>query len=535
MARRMVDVELVGDEPPRGEPDPVTEWLRRVAATGARAAQRVGAVVGPRAARAWRRPTVRWVALGLAAAVVVVPVADASRERTRLAALAQVPGLLAPLHPGLRVLYTLPGSDYGGTALQDGFLVGRTVVDALSLFGENSTLVALDAATGARRWSTTLGDRDAWGDAIPRCAAAGGVVACEVTGGPGRASGPTVTTTWAVDPADGRLLRGVTYGDHVLAATVGDLMVVAQQVAGPDRAPASGAWSVTWRVTGQDPATGATRWTWTGPAVRVAAEDEPTDPFHDPTDYGADLYPVAGPLRATDTALRVGDDTWLFGAGGTVRVHLHRAGGWALTETRGGSVVRQPLDLGAVRARPPWELLLDDGTWRPLAGTPLPAVVDDGSVPDAVLLTSTSGTGTTLTAVDRHTGATLWQAPIGPPVVGPRFTLSGVVLDGRVYTGLQDLRAFDAATGRPLWTVAGAGGWLSTDGTLAVVLTTSAQGFPLGVRTYALADGRARWTADVRALLATQGKDVNLSTITFGLPVRHIGAVRADGLVAVLG
>lgn len=534
VARRMVDVELVEDEPPRGEPDPLTAWLRRAASAGARAARRVGAFVVPRAARAWRRPAVRWVALGAVAALVVVPVADASRERTRLAALAQVPGVLAPLHPGLKVLYTLPATDYGGTALQDGFLVGGTVVGDLSLFGENSTLVALDAATGSRRWSTTLGDRDAWGDALPRCAAAGAVVACEVTGGPGKAGGPTVTATWAIDPADGRLLRGATYGDHVLATTVGDLMVVAEQVAGPDRAPASGPWAVTWRVTGQDPATGAARWTWTGPALAVAAEDEPTDPFHDPTDYGADLYPVAGAGPATDTALRVGDHTWLFGADGTVRLHVQRPGGWALTETRGGSVLRQPLDLGQVRAAPPWELLLDDGTWRPLTGMPLPAVADDGSVPDVVLVTTTSDAGTTLTAVDRRTGATRWQARLGPSVVGPRFTLSGVVLAGRIYTGLQDLRAFDAATGRPLWTVPGAGGWLSTDGTVAVVLTTGAQG-PVGVRAYALADGRARWSADVRALVAAQGKDLNLTAITFDLPVPHIGAVRADGLVAILG
>ncbi len=531
----MVDVELVGDEPPRGEPDPVAAWLRRTAAAVGRVARRAAAIVVRRAGRAWRRPAVRWVALGLVAALVVVPVADTSRERTRLAALAQVPGVLAPLHSGLRVLYSLPGTDYGGTALQGGFLVRGTVVGALSLFGENSTLIALDAATGARRWSTTLGDRDAWGDAEPRCAPAGAVVACQVTGGPGRAGGPTVTMTWALDPADGHLVHGATYGDHVLAAATGDLVVVAQQVTGPDRAPASGPWTVTWRVTGQDPATGAARWTWTGPAVVVTAEDEPTNPFHDPADYGADLWQVAAPGRATDAALRLGDDTWLFGADGAVRLHLRRPGGWSLTETRGGSVLRRPLDLGAALATPPWELLLDDGTWRPLEGAPLPASVDDGSAPDVVLVTSTTEAGTTLAAVDRRTGATRWQVALGPSLVGPRFTLSGLVLGGRVYTGLQDLRAWDAATGRSLWTVTGAGGWLSTDGSVAVVLTTSPQGFPVGVRAYALADGRPRWSSDIRALLATQGRAANLSTITFDLPVRHIGAVRADGLVAVLG
>jgi outer membrane protein assembly factor BamB len=532
----MVDVELVDDEPPPGEPDPVTAFVRRTTAAGVRAARRAADVVGPPARRAWRRPAVRWLTLGVVAALVAVPVADASRERTRLAELAQIPGVLRPLHPGLRVLYTLPATDDDGTALQDGFLMGGTVVGSLTVFGENSAIVALDAATGSHRWSTPLGDRDAWGDAAPRCAPAGALVACQVTGGPGRAGGPTVTATWVLDPADGHLVRAARYGDHVLATAAGGLMVVARQVAGPDRAPASGPWTVAWQVSGEDPGTGAARWTWTSPPLPVSPEDEPYDPFHDPADYGSQLWQVSTPLgTGDDTALRVGDDTWVLGRDGAARIHLARPGGWSVEETRAGTFLRRPLDQGAVQESHPWELLLDDGTWRSLEGDPLPASVDDGTAPDLVLVTSTSDSGSTLTAVDRHTGVTRWHVPVGPTAAGPRLTLSALVLAGRVYTGLQDLRAFDAATGGSLWTVAGAGGWLSTDGTVVVVLTTSPQGFPLGVRAYSLADGHAGWSSDIRALLATEGRLPNLSLITFGMPVRRIGAVRADGVLAVLG
>jgi outer membrane protein assembly factor BamB len=526
----MVDVELVDDEPPRGEPDPVTEWLRRIAGAAVLLARRAATFVGHLVVRAWRRPALRWVTLGVVAAVVVVPVVDASRERTRLAALAQVPGVLQPLHAGLRVLYSMAGNDKDAAALRDGFLLGDGVVGSLSVFGENTEVVGLDAATGSRRWSTPLGDRDAWGDAVPWCTPAGGVVACQVTGGPGRAGGATVAATWALDPADGHLLRTHAYGDHVRAVVAGGLMVVAAQVAGADRAPATGPWTVTWRVTGEDPATGSARWTWTSPPLAVSAEDDPFDPFHDPADYGSRLW-----ATTDDAVLRIGDDTWLLGPDGTLRLHVARPGGWSVAETRGGSFVRQPMERGAVQLSRPRELLVDDGSWRPLDGIPLPTTVDDGSAPDLILMTTTSSAGTALTAVDRHTGSTRWQASLGAAVTGPLRSLSGMVLEGRVLTGLEDLRGLDAATGSPLWTVAGAGGWLSTDGSVVVVATSDAQGFPLGVAAYSPGDGRARWSTDVRALLAAQGRPLNLSLITFDMPVRHIGAVRADGTLAVLG
>jgi len=526
----MVDVELVEDQPPQ-EPDPVGEWLRRTTAAWVRGARRAAAFV---VARVWRRPAVRWITIGVVATLVAVPVVNASRERARLAALAQVPGVLQPLHPGLRVLYSV-ADQQDGTALEDGFLLAGSVVGSISLLGENSTLVALDAATGARRWSTPLGDRDAWNDAVPVCTAAGAVVACQVTGGPGHAGGSTVTATWALDPTDGHLVRGVTYGDHVRAVVAGGVMVVAQQVAGPDRAPRSGPWTVTWRVTGQDPATGAALWTWTSPPLGVAAENDPADPFHDPADYGSQLWHVSSPDGATDqAALRIGDDTWLFGPDGAVRLHLTRTGGWSLEAARGGALVRRPMDHGAVLKAPTPELLLDDGTWRPIEGTPLATSVDDGSAPDLVFVTSGTGGQTTLTAVDRHTGAPRWQASLGPTVVGPLFTLSAVVLEGRVYTGAQDLRSLDAATGASRWTVPGAGGALSTDGKVLVVQTADAQGFPRGVQAYSLA-GRPQWHSDVRAMLAPQGTPLNLSLITFALAGRHIGVVRSDGTVAVLG
>jgi len=516
----MVNVELVDDEPPaEPERDPVSEWLGRVVAAALRAAR-----------RAWRRPAVRWPTVGVAAALVVtlvtVPVVDGVRERARLAALAQVPGVLRPLSPGLRLLYSAAGGDQDAAAIRDGFVLGDLLVGLIHQSPGDWTAAGLDPGTGARRWATTLGNQVQWGGAAPQCFPTGTVVACLVTGPFSGPAAGTTTTLWVLDAADGHVVRTATYGDHVRAAAAGGLVVVGRQVS--TTGGTQGPWTVTWRVMGEDPVTGDARWTWTSPPLRVAAEDDPSDPLQLAGDYGFELLPVAAPgAPPDDVALRVGADTWLFGPDGHARAHVARPGGWTLEETRGGGIVRLPRVSTVVR--PTRELLLDDGTWRALEGTPLPMTVDDGSAPDLVFVTDVS----TLTAVDRHTGAVHWQAPIDRRVIGPLFSLSAMVLGSRLYTDTQDLQAYDASTGALLWHAPLAGGPLSTDGTVAVVQSTDEEGFPQGVKAYRLADGREIWSSAVTPLLPSAGP--RLTSITFGAPLPEIVVVRSDGMVAVLG
>jgi outer membrane protein assembly factor BamB len=518
----MVNVELVDDEPPPGpESDPTTEWLRRAVTA-----------VAQRALRAWRRPALRWPAIGvvvaLVATLVTVRVAGDARDRTRLAALAQVPGVLRPLRQDLRVLYSAAGGNPYASVIPNGFLVGDVVVGFIHPYTTDWTAVGLDAGTGTPRWSTTLGSQEQWNDSVPRCSPTGAVVTCVVTwAASGRGVG-TATTVWVIDPADGRIVRTATYGDHVRVVATGGLVVVGRQVSGPDRAASTGPWTVTWLVTGQDPVSGGTRWSWTSPPLGVSAEDATSDRLRAPADYAYQLLPMsAAGAPPEDVALQVGDDTWLFGSAGAVRLHLARPGGWALEETRGGGIVRQPLASPPAISTP--ELLLDDGKWQALRGTLLPTTVDDGSAPDLVFLTDTS----TLTALDRHTGARRWQVPIDRTVIGPLFSLSAMMLGGHLYTDTQDLRAYDASTGAILWRTPLAGGPLATDGTVAVVQSTDEEGFPVGVKAYRLADGRPVWSSDLSAVLGPEG--VRLTAITFGMPLPHIVAVRSDGTVAVLG
>ena len=547
MARGMVEVELVGDEPPGAgpPPEPVGERLRRPLAPAVRGARRAVGFVVPRAVRAWRRPAVRWIALGVVAALVAVPVVNASRERTLLAALARIPGVLRPLHPGMTARYVVDAED--AMALTSGALVGGTVVS--SLVGEGAAVapggtppvVGIDAATGERRWSTTVRPVNPGGvvEATPMCGAADDLAVCVAQE---TVAGRHPTSLWVLDPSDGRVLRCATLGEHGSAVVSGGQLVVARQVDGPDRAPASGPWAVTWQVTGQDAATGDVRWTWTSPRVDVVAVAEEQNLDHDPSDYASWLYaPQRSLLPGDDAALSVGDDTWVLSPDGAVRTHLAGAGGWTVWETR-GAVVREPaptdVDNGAQGRL---ELLLADGTWQPVDGEEMWTVVDDGSAPGVVFLVSgdPDASSATVTAVDSGTGASLWSAP----VPATRYALSGMVLGGRLYVAAQVLgaagenrvTAYDATTGAVAWTRQGPGaGLLATDGT--VLLAPGPDGSANTVQAYALDDGRPLWQDDLRDAVYPAGVTPgNLSGVAALQTVPYLGAVRWNGSITVLG
>ena len=529
----MIEVELVGDDPPAGDPgpDPATEWLRRAWTRGVGGARRAAAFVVRPVRRAWRRPWVRWVACVVAVAVVAVSVTvrvtDAARERARLAALALVPGVVQPLHPGLRALYQVPSPD--SQVLTQGFRAGDSLVGVVSATDGNWSIVGLDAATGARRWSAGLEPVDASAEQVrpPACSAARALVFCtaaQVT--PDPAVSGWRTATWVLDPADGHVIRTAAYDEHTWATVAGGLIVEATQSDGPTRAPAAGPWTVTWTVTGSDAATGAVQWTWASPPVAVTARVEDWNVLHDPTDYESSVTRWAGAVD--DVAVAVGDDTWVLRADGSLRTHVSRPGGWWVSED-GGSLLRSPqFDPSAPPAAPPGdEMLTDDGSWKPIDGTsPAGLMVDDGSAP-GVLLRGSFSSDVVLTAIDRHTAATLWQMRVAGSAV---FGFGAVLLEGRVYFGADTLRAIDAATGHVMWTSADSfdGGFVATDGRVLLVQA----GNEAVARS--MDDGRVLWRDDLSASVPGSGETDLLSL--GALPqLRRLEAGRQAQPVVVLG
>ena len=533
----MVEVELVEDGPPPPDPgpDPATAWVRRALAATLRGARRAVGFAAPRALRAWRRPWLRWVAGALAATLVAVPVVQASRERTRLAALAQVPGVVRPLHPDLHVLFRVAADS--GQVLQQGFLVGGVVAAAVSGRSGTLSVVGLDASTGAHRWSTVLRPAGDPADSVweaPVCGAAGSVILCtgsEQLPTPGGSWMPTRTTAWVLDPADGHVLRSVAYDEHTWAAEAGGLLVVARQSGGPARAPAAGPWTVTWQVTGEDPVTGAARWSWASPGVTVSAGAEEQNASHDPTDYVSWLVGATPMLASDDVELAVGDDTWLLGAGGQEMTHVARPGGWQVG-TQGRAILRVANPDPADSTEPAAELLTDDGSWRGVGGYPLWPAVDDGSVPDVLVreIPATGRDDDVLIGIDRHTGDTLWRT-----AAGPGLTLSAVQLDGRLYLG-NPLRSIDVATGAVLWWADGSAGasLLTTDGSVLLVGLSDTTAHVNAVEARSMRDGRLLWTADLRTLVLPSGKG-NLAQVWASPALRRLVASRADGSAAVLG
>ncbi len=537
VARRMIEVELVGDDPPAGGPgpDPVTEWLRRVWTRAVGGARRAAAFVVRPVRRAWRRPWVRWVASVVAVAVVAVSVTvhvtGAARERARLAALALVPGVVRPLHPGLRALYQVPSPD--SQVLTQGFRAGDTLVGAVSATDDGWSVVGLDAATGARRWSTSLEPVDAPAEQLrpPMCRAAEALVFCtaaQVTADP-LVSG-WQTATWVLDPADGHLIRTMAYDEHTWATVAGGLVVEATQSDGPRRAPAAGPWTVTWTVTASDPATGAVQWTWTSPPVAVTAAVEDGNVLHDPSDYESGV--TRWPGAVDDVAVSVGDDTWVLRADGLLRTHVSRPGGWWVSED-GGSLLRSPqYDPTSIPATAPRdEMLTDDGSWKSIDGTgPAGLMVDDGSAPDVLLRASfSSDQHAVLTAVDRHTGATLWQTSVG----SARLGYGAVLLEGRVYVGADTLRAIDATTGHVIWTSADTlnGRLVATDGRVLLVQAGNE------VTARSMDDGRVLWRDDLPASVLGSGVTETDLMPTIGvLPqLRRLLELHQDQSVVVLG
>ncbi len=443
--REARDVELTeeGDRSPG----------RRTGATGTTDGTTLGAGdTSPRRASALRRRR-RWtvaVAAGLVVAVagglvVAQRVAD-RRDAERLARLATVPGVVAPVEAPLEVLWSSTGR--GLPDVVDGWydpaaLVGLRVTDDAAV-----TLVAEAGGTGEVAWTVPLvpAPRPLGGSPHPSgiaCAAlpAAGTdrVVCVASDAYTVSEG---TSSYATEPTTSRLL--------VVDGATGE--VLAEHAADPADGPPAHDLAVAdgRAVLLADDAGGAGVLQAVDPVTGTEAWRTPLPP-DDPTGLSGQ---VAGP---GGTLARLRDGTLVVVRGSGDAVLVDPADGTVLREVpRGSTPALSPqlrtawgpsFGLGATG---PADLVRTDGASTTVVlgtgdvtfpGGHVPVLVDDGSAGDLVLARDGAG----VRALDPATGDARWQVDAG-------VARSAHVLEGRVH--LESAAAVvtvDAHTGAELW------------------------------------------------------------------------------------
>ncbi len=447
-------------------------------------------------AEAHRGPGRRWTAVvAVLALLVTVVVVQGARDRERAARLAATPGLLAVTTSAPQPSWSIPGGSRHLLA------AGADLVLAGFLEDGEQRLVATDAATGERRWQTSLAQ-------VP----IGQSLACHLLGPGGRETSTHVACTLAaprpaelgypghgpgseqrlvvVDARTGEVLRDRSLGLGFVAMTADAGDVVIADVARDGRV----------RAVRQDPVTGEVRW--------IFASDDPLP------GAGDGVGPQVPEVRLEhDVVVLEGPVSWALSADGDVLAQW-RSRGPAGPATGGPPLEVTVLPDGRFAVGDPGFARGDGARYGavadaagsdrfPIDGPVLPLVVDDGSAAD-VLLTVPPGTGLVV-AVDRRTGDRLWE-------VARSGAGDAIVLDGRlVVTSRNRVVAVDARTGRELWAALHDGvvpdQQLLTDGRVVVVPTQD--GGSASITALAPADGRVRWTAPgppgVREYLAVDG------------------------------
>ena len=424
-------------------------------------------------------------ALVVVALVVGQGVLDA-RERSRLAALAALPGVLAPVDASVHELRRVAGEP-------DETLVGLGPVDGVAVLvvapdeGTDAAVVGRDRQTWRLLWRHTVDPALADGTDVTCDALADGThLLC--TSWTGDATVADVLTA-----ADGTLVRRFTVGADLLALTG---LGVVSATASDDG---------TWVVTTSDPVTGAVRWRDELPAragegfgVRPGARD-------------------GFVLAATDSWAR------LYRADGTVvRDVTFPDTGYTQLGPR-GTLLHIPSGRGRADDAPAATLVLADGTRLGVEDYLAPDPI--GDAPDDVLLTTDTATGS-LVVRDAATGAQWWRSDDVVQLrafdVTSRLVAVGDVLVSA--TG-QDVVAWDARTGRERWRVDdGRPVYLGTDGSDIVLVGGDGTVAALGT------DGREAWRTGPGAVPEV-GRIVVDPRVWDGLLV----VPRSDGTLSFVG
>ncbi|ADG72984.1 hypothetical protein Cfla_0064 [Cellulomonas flavigena DSM 20109] len=435
-----------------------------------------------------------WLAVPVAAVLALVggQLVTDQRERTRLGALAALPGVVAPLDGPPEVAWQPDrGTLVGGAVRVGPVLVARHVAD-----DGGALLVGLDATTGERRWELDVVGEPApappWWPDTGGCAAVpdgSGHVACLLTADDAGTDRPPAPRLVVVDAAD-----GTVQVDRELPAWVqwptlrGDDVLLVGDVDG------------TLHVASQGLRDGTEHWSTT-------AEGS-----------GAGTTAAAALLDDGTLAVARGGAVTLVSTDGAVLRTVGDAPQGGLTgqvATR-GVVVSRTLGAVLVGSGSTTTVVTPTGEVR-LDGSAAPVVVDDGSVPGLVL-TRTPG----LQAWDARDGSPRW----GAPVVDAQDV---TVLEGRVHVGTSAaVVTFDGATGEELWRVARptASGTPLTDGRHLLVLARQGgrHTTPYDLVALHVADGSEAWRVPLPPqtwLTAAAGLLVAVSYDTDALTETH--------------
>jgi outer membrane protein assembly factor BamB len=421
------------------------------------------------------------------------------RDRARLAALADLPGVLDPVPVPVVETWRSEDALRPDVALAAGSVIGVSDVQDGT---QDILVIAVDADTGRTRWRTPV--------LAATTARVGGVSCVAPAAGPG-GEAQRVVVCLSIDrlgasPQDLSLLEPRAARMLVLRAATGEVVserevdpstsvdalgsdVVVKETLADDRV----------RITRTDPLGERERWSFTS--------DEP-DPRREYSWVLVDEGLVVAP----------GEAGWVLSADGEV---LHRwrparpaSAGWA--DVAAGDVLVQPMRdvVGQVK-------VVDLRTGRSFEadGYPLRPWADDGSSDPLVLLQSARGDG--LVAHERGSGTPRWSVE-GEDAGGV------LVLDGRVIRVESGaLRAVDAATGATVWQtpVPSSGQYgLLTDG-LRVLRMEDDPRRGIVVTARGVDDGVLRWQTDVsddlRHLFVLEGRLMGFSRegiVAFGGP-----------------
>ncbi|WP_258724274.1 PQQ-binding-like beta-propeller repeat protein [Cellulomonas sp. NS3] len=449
----------------------------------------------PRLGRRARRTLVA-VVLVLCAALVGTQLVLDARDRARLARLATVPHVLAPLGDTLEVRWESDG--VAGHLVRTGVRSGDLLVGTFMGDDGVPTVRAVRSSTGEAVWSTAVGASSP-GSVLdpgsgPACQAdderPGGLVVCLVTGvadtdEDARPGVPTWAEVLVLETATGEVVARRPTEPSTRLAVLGDALVRAR---GDD--------SGRLLVTAEDPRTGAERWRFSVP-----------EPLAVDRSFGVllSLWVTGGHLQIAETQGR----TWLLSPDGRL---LHAT-------TTGSEVVAWPeplrggrVGLVSYEGSGSTRLLLEDGSPGPLLpGVPAFTSVDDGSAPGVVLTADER-----FHAWDARTGEAVWQSErLGDGAVPWTDT---ILLDGALYGADASGRivALDASTGETRWTASfapSADRSVWTDGRMVLVLELAEDG---GRRLsgFALTDGSRVFTGalpDVEVLTSS-------GRLLFGIP-----------------
>ncbi len=378
-----------------------------------------------------RRRRRRWLVLSLAVLMVLAGAqgVTALREQAAYRALAAVPGVVLPVDQDLRVLWAPP---QGAEAVlwsgirRDGAMIGT----ARGADGAQS-LLAVDEATGATRWSAPLAevaeppeDGSPLGGCLPVPQDAGRAL-CLVTDAYQVYAEASVSTVLGqvsrlvvLDTDDGTVLTETAAPGAVSFTALPGTAVVAVQAA-------DGATT----LVGTDLADGHERWRTPLPVGPVRREPDDGQVHVG----GVALFLTSDGVGAVTPP---GVMTLLDRDGDVIRTAIDVGAGWEVDPvTHDVTIGSSPVDESQSTT-----FLHADGADVVLRGRRLPLSADDGSVPDLVLMS-----GDRVRAYDRGGSTPRWS-------VAASTALAAVLVRGRVYVGTDDaVVAVDARTGDEIW------------------------------------------------------------------------------------